>query len=121
LNKRWTFSSNFSFSTGTPASFPTNKFIWQGYALPHNYYDTRNTYRIPASHRLDFAATRQTKYGFFKRGTGEWVFSVYNVYNRRNPFSVFVRQNDTNPTKTEAVRYAVFGSVIPAVTYNFKF
>lgn len=121
LNKRWTFSSNFTFSTGTPASFPTNKFIWQGYALPHNYYDTRNTYRIPASHRLDFAATRQTKYGFFKRGTGEWVFSVYNVYNRRNPFSVFVRQNETNPTQTEAVRYAVFGSIIPAVTYNFKF
>jgi len=121
LNKRWTFSSNFSFSTGTPASFPTNKFIWQGYALPHNYYDTRNTYRIPASHRLDFAATRQTKYGFFKHGTGEWVFSVYNVYNRRNPFSVFVRQNESDPTKTEAVRYAVFGSVIPSVTYNFKF
>lgn len=121
LNKRWTLSSNFSFSTGTPASFPTNKFVWQGYALPHNYYDTRNAYRIPASHRLDFAATRQTKYAFFKRGTGEWVFSVYNVYNRRNPFSVFVRQNETDPTKTEAVRYAVFGSVIPAVTYNFKF
>ncbi|MDZ7936609.1 MAG: TonB-dependent receptor [Emticicia sp.] len=121
LNKRWTLSSNFSYSSGTPASFPTNKFVWQGYALPHNYYDTRNAYRIPASHRLDFAATRQTKYAFFKRGTGEWVFSVYNVYNRRNPFSVFVRQNETNPTQTEAVRYAVFGSVIPAVTYNFKF
>lgn len=121
LNKRWTFSTNFTLSTGTPASFPTNKFIWQDYALPHNYYDTRNAYRIPASHRLDLAATRQTKYAFFKHGTGEWVFSIYNVYNRRNPFSVFVRQNETDATKTEAVRYAVFGSIIPAVTYNFKF
>jgi hypothetical protein len=121
LNKRWTFSSNFTLSSGTPASFPTNKFIWQDYALPHNFYDTRNAYRIPASHRMDIAATRQTKYAFFKHGTGEWVFSVYNVYNRRNPFSVFVRQNEADPTKTEAVRYAVFGSVIPAVTYNFKF
>lgn len=121
FNKRWTFSTNFTLSTGTPASFPTNKFIWQDYALPHNYYDTRNAYRIPASHRLDLAATRQTKYAFFKHGTGEWVFSIYNVYNRRNPFSVFVRQNETDPTKTEAVRYAVFGSIIPAVTYNFKF
>jgi CarboxypepD_reg-like domain/TonB-dependent Receptor Plug Domain/TonB dependent receptor len=121
LNKRWTFSTNFTLSTGTPASFPTNKFIWQDYALPHNYYDTRNAYRIPASHRLDLAATRQTKYAFFKHGTGEWVFSIYNVYNRKNPFSVFVRQNADDPTKTEAVRYAVFGSIIPAVTYNFKF
>ncbi len=121
LNKRWTFSTNFTLSTGTPASFPTNKFIFQDYALPQNYYDTRNAYRIPASHRLDLAATRQTKYAFFKHGTGEWVFSIYNVYNRRNPFSVFVRQNADDPSKTEAVRYAVFGSIIPAVTYNFKF
>lgn len=121
LNKTWTFSTNFIFSTGTPASFPTNKFVWQDIALPHNYYDTRNTYRIPASHRLDISATRQNKHAFFKRGTSEWVFSIYNVYNRRNPFSVFVRQNENDQTKTEAVRYAVFGTIIPAVTYNFKF
>jgi len=121
LNKTWTFSTNFIFSTGTPASFPTNKYVWQDIALPHNYYDTRNTYRIPASHRLDISATRQNKHAFFKRGTSEWVFSIYNVYNRRNPFSVFVRQNEMDQTKTEAVRYAVFGTIIPAVTYNFKF
>jgi len=120
-NERWSFSTNFTFSTGTPASFPTNKFVWQDIALPHNYYDTRNTYRIPASHRLDLSATRQNKHAFFKRGTSEWVFSIYNVYNRRNPFSVFVRQNENNQTQTEAVKYAIFGSIIPAVTYNFKF
>ena len=121
LNSKWSFSTNFTFSTGTPASFPTNKFVWQDIALPHNYYDTRNSYRIPASHRLDISATRQNKHAFFGKGTSEWVFSVYNVYNRRNPFSVFVRQNENNQTQTEAVRYAVFGTVIPAVTYNFKF
>lgn len=121
LNSKWSFSTNFTLSTGTPASFPTNKFVFQGYALPHNYYDRRNDYRIPASHRLDLAATRQNKHAFFKRGSSEWVFSIYNVYNRRNPFSVFVRQNETDPTKTEAVRYAIFGSILPAATYNFKF
>lgn len=119
--KTWTFSANFSLASGTPASFPTNKFIWQGAALPHNYYDTRNDYRIPASHRLDVAATRKNKHALFKRGSSEWVFSVYNVYNRRNPYSVYVRQNPDNPMMTEAVRYAVFGSILPAVTYNFKF
>ena len=121
LNSKWSFSTNFTFSTGTPASFPTNKFIWQGIALPHNYYDTRNNYRIPASHRLDISATRQNKHAFFRKGTSEWVFSIYNVYNRRNPFSVFVRQNEDIQTRTEAVRYAIFGTIIPAVTYNFKF
>lgn len=119
--KKWSFSGTFNFSSGTPASFPTNKFIWQGIALPHNYYDTRNSYRIPASHRLDLSATLQNKHAFFKKGESEWVFSVYNVYNRRNPFSVYVRQNEENFAQTEAVKYSVFASILPAVTYNFKF
>lgn len=120
-SKRWSFSSNFSFSSGTPASFPTNKFIWQDVAIAHNFLDTRNDYRIPASHRLDLSATRKNKAAFFGKGQSEWVFSIYNVYNRKNPFSVYVRQNPDNPIKTEAVQYAVFGSIIPAVTYNFNF
>jgi hypothetical protein len=120
-DKKWNYSATFNFSSGTPASFPTNKYIWQGIALPHNYYDTRNSYRIPASHRLDVAATHKNKHALFKRGESEWVFSVYNVYNRRNPFSVYVRQNEDNFAMTEAVKYSVFASILPAVTYNFKF
>jgi CRISPR/Cas system-associated protein endoribonuclease Cas2 len=120
-DKKWTFSATFNFSSGTPASFPTNKYIWQGIALPHNYYDTRNSYRIPASHRLDMAATLKNKHAIFKRGESEWVFSVYNVYNRRNPFSVYVRQNQDNLAITEAVKYSVFASILPGITYNFKF
>ncbi|MFT6879385.1 MAG: hypothetical protein ACI9QN_001040 [Arcticibacterium sp.] len=119
--KKWTFSTTFSFASGTPATFPSNKFIWQGIALPHNYSDTRNSYRIPASHRLDLAATLKNKHAFFKKGDSEWVFSIYNVYNRRNPFSVYVRQNEQDFSQTEAVSYSVFASILPAVTYNFNF
>lgn len=119
--KKWSFSSTFSLSSGTPASFPTNKFIWQGIALPHDVNDTRNSYRIPASHRLDLAATRKNKHAFFKKGESEWVFSVYNVYNRRNPFSVYVQQDPENFAQTQAISYSVFASILPAVTYNFKF
>jgi hypothetical protein len=121
LNKKWSFGTTFSYSSGTPASFPTNKFTWQGIALPQNYTDERNTYRIPASHRLDISATKKNKYALFKKGESEWVFSVYNVYNRKNPFSVYVRQNEDNPAVTEAVKYSVFASILPSVTYNFKF
>ena len=119
--KRWSFSGTFSLASGTPASFPTNKFIWQGIALGQDALDTRNTYRIPASHRLDVAATLQNKHALFKKGSSEWVFSVYNVYNRRNAYSVYVRQNADNPSYTEAVKYSVFASILPSVTYNFKF
>jgi hypothetical protein len=81
----------------------------------------RNNSRIPAYHRLDLAATLKAKKKLFKAGEGEWVFSVYNVYNRRNPFSVYTRINEDNPLKAEAVRYSVIGNFIPSVTYNFKF
>ena len=61
-----------------------------------------------------------------KRYYGEWVFSVYNVYNRRNPFSIFFRQDTDRPfvgqpINTEAVRLSVIGNFIPSVSYNFKF
>lgn len=119
--KKWNFSATFNLSSGTPASFPTSKFVWQDIALPHNYTDARNSYRIPASHRLDLAATKKNKHALFKKGESEWVFSIYNVYNRRNAFSVYVRQKEDNLAQTEAVRYSVFASILPAITYNFKF
>jgi TonB dependent receptor/CarboxypepD_reg-like domain/TonB-dependent Receptor Plug Domain len=121
FRKRLNFSANFTYGSGTPATFPTEKFVWQGFALPNNYYDLRNSSRIPPYHRLDLSATLISKRKLFKTVQGEWVFSVYNVYNRRNPFSVYVRQSPTKPNETEAVRFAVFGSVLPAATYNFKF
>jgi hypothetical protein len=121
LTDRLTLSSNFTIASGTPATFPSNRFEWNGWALPHNVYNARNNNRIPTYHRLDFAATLKAKKKLFGTGESEWVFSVYNAYNRRNPYSVYVRQNETNTLQTEAVRFSVIGSFIPAVTYNFKF
>jgi hypothetical protein len=121
LKKRLTLSANFTIASGTPATFATNRYEWNGYGLGNNFYNKRNNSRIPAYHRLDLAATLKSKRKLFGSGEGEWVFSVYNVYNRRNPFSVYTRVNEDNALKTEAVRYSVIGNFIPAVTYNFKF
>jgi hypothetical protein len=121
LKERLTLSSTFTFASGTPATFPTNRFEFNGWALPYNVYNARNNNRIPPYHRLDLALTLKSKKKLFKTGESEWVFSVYNAYNRRNPYSVYVRQNEDNSLITEAVRFSVIGSVIPAVTYNFKF
>ena len=121
LSPRWTLSSNFTVTSGTPATFPTNRFVWNGWSLPHNYYNARNNNRIPAYHRLDLAATLKSKRKLFGKGESEWVFSAYNVYNRRNPFSVYTRLNENDNLRTEAIRYAVIGTIVPAITYNFKF
>ncbi|MEM8908713.1 MAG: hypothetical protein AAGD05_12770, partial [Bacteroidota bacterium] len=85
-----------------------------------------NNIRIPTYHRLDISATLQGKKKPGKRFHGEWVFSIYNLYNRRNPFSIFFRQDELRPQigtpiTTEAVRLSVVGNFIPSVAYNFKF
>ncbi|WP_031528539.1 TonB-dependent receptor [Dyadobacter crusticola] len=121
MSKRLSLSANFTVTSGTPATFPTNRWEFNGWPVGNNYDNARNNNRIPAYHRLDLAATLKAKRKLFKTGEGEWVLSVYNVYNRRNPFSVYTRANEDTPLKTEAVRYAVIGSFIPAITYNFKF
>jgi hypothetical protein len=121
MGKRLSLSANFTITSGTPATFPTNRWEFHGWPVGNNYDNARNNNRIPAYHRLDLAATLKSKRKLFKTGEGEWVLSAYNVYNRRNPFSVYTRANEDTPLKTEAVRYAVIGSFIPALTYNFKF
>jgi len=119
LSDRWAFSANFALISGTPTTFPTTRFEQQGYIIPYNAFDSRNNVRIPAYHRLDVSATRQGKKNAERRWQGEWVFSVYNVYSKRNPFSIFTRLGEGGVT--EAVRLSVVGNFIPSVAYNFKF
>ena len=128
FTKRWTFSSTFNYGTGTPNTFPNSRVEWGGFIIPYNSGSSRNNYRNPAYHRLDIAATckvRQTK-----KVKGEWVFSIYNVYARRNAYTVYFRQVVDKPAdseysqttvKTEARKISIFGSIIPGVTYNFNF
>ena len=117
--KRWNFSATFTLASGTPGTFPTNRFEYEGYV--GQVINGRNNYRIPAYHRLDVAATLQGRKRPGKRKDDNWVFSVYNVYARKNPFSVYFQPNADNSRITEAVKYSVFATLIPSVTYNFKF
>ncbi|MBC8155611.1 MAG: carboxypeptidase-like regulatory domain-containing protein [Bacteroidetes bacterium] len=138
--KRWNASATFTLNSGTPATFPTNRFEYQGFPVPQNFGNVRNNYRIPVYHRLDLAMTLKGRQRVGKKKDDSWVFSVYNTYARQNPFSIYYRQepsveittaNPNNPAdvktelftsrNTQAVRYSVFATVIPSVTYNFKF
>lgn len=117
LNKKWSFNSNFIYQTGQPTNFPIGQFEFQGLVVP--FFGLRNEERLPNFHRLDIGATYRPKANEGKRFQSEWVFSIYNVYNRMNAASVNFRQNqDTG--RNEAIRTSIFG-LVPAVTYNFKF
>nr|MBX2841126.1 hypothetical protein [Flammeovirgaceae bacterium] len=129
INERWSLSSNFYVSTGTPTTFYSNRFEFQNYAVPYTNNAGRNNVRIPTYHRFDFSVTlngKKIKNDKKRKNEDFWVFSFYNVYGRRNPFSIYFSQQDGripvgNPIITEAVRFSVFGSIIPSVSYNFKF
>ena len=126
LNERWSLSSTFTVISGTPITFPTSRFEQQGYVIPHNANDNRNNVRIPVYHRLDFGATLKGKKKPGKKWYGEWVFSIYNIYNRRNPFAIYFRPDEARPTgldpvQTQALKISVIGNFIPSVSYNFKF
>lgn len=119
LNNKWEFAANFVFSTGTPATFYTGQYSVQGYVVPDAGSNARNNVRNPDYHRLDLSATYTRKKT--KTFESNWVFSIYNTYNRRNPFSIYFATNFQAKGQNEAIRYSVIGSAIPSVSYNFKF
>jgi hypothetical protein len=125
LSSRWTLSGTFNYSTGIAATFPDSRVVYEGLIIPNVNGNVRNNYRVPAYHRLDLAATLQGRKGRGPRWApaweSNWVFSVYNAYARRNAYSIYFRPSTERPGTTEAVRLAIFGTVLPAVTYNFNF
>ena len=119
LSKRWNFSTNWVFATGNPTSYPIAKYDVQGNTI--YYYSARNSNRIPDYHRLDVSFTYDFKKNEKRKVKQSLNFSIYNLYARRNAYSVTFRQNEDNPNVSEATRLSIIGSMIPSVTYNFNF
>ncbi len=119
LSKRWNVSASWLYSTGTPVSYPALKYEVQGNQV--YYYSSRNSNRIPDYHRMDLSFTYDFKKNDRKKFKQSINISLYNVYGRRNAYSVTFKQNEDNPNVSEATRLSIIGSMIPSVTYNFSF
>ncbi|MBD0831238.1 TonB-dependent receptor [Aestuariibaculum sediminum] len=117
LNDKWSFGSNLIFQTGRPVTYPNGQYTYEGLSVAT--YANRNGDRLPSYHRLDLSATYKPNKKPDNNWKGEWVFGIYNVYNRRNAASISFRQSDQTGLN-EATRISIFG-VIPSVSYNFKF
>lgn len=116
-NEKWSFGANFALQTGQPVTYPTGQYTYLGLVIPS--YGMRNENRLPTYHHLDVSATLTPKANKDRNWKGEWVFSIYNLYNRHNAASINFSQNlDTGVN--EAVKTSIFG-IVPAVSYNFKF
>ncbi|MBT2557901.1 TonB-dependent receptor [Hymenobacter sp. ISL-91] len=127
LSERLKLTSSFVFSSGQPTTLPQARFLFQDVfgenAGPVPVYPQRNTTRLAPVNRLDIGLVWQMK-------PTRWIpaadltFSIYNAYNRRNPFFVFFEQLEDPETEEitgfRARQVSLF-PVIPSVTYNFKF
>lgn len=134
FNKRWSMGAAFVFATGNTLTLPSSWYL-QGQDLLFNY-GARNSTRMAAYHRLDLSVTWSDKatkkkkdpttnetIEVKKRFRSNWVFSVYNVYNRANPYFLYV-DNDGNLLQGDfqiKVKQVTLFPVIPSVTWNFQF
>jgi hypothetical protein len=118
LTRDLQLGANWIYSTGNPVTFPTGRYEILGSVLP--VYSDRNAYRMPDYHRLDLSLTYSKPPKAGRKWQGEWNLSVYNVYARHNAWSINFVPDETDPTITRAELTYLF-SVIPSLTYNFKF
>ncbi len=116
-NEVWSFSANAIYQTGRPVTYPNAQYDYEGISITS--YSDRNTNRLSAYHRLDISATYIASKNKHRNWKGEWIFGIYNLYNRKNAASVSFSQNQQTGIN-EATRTSIFG-IIPSITYNFKF
>lgn len=130
LNDRISISGNFTYLTGTPTTFPTHRYQVEYLTIPENAENTRNNLRIPDYHRFDLSMTILGRAvgsnGIVRKNKDSLVITFYNVYNRKNPFSIYFWQGDERyaidqVADTKATQVSILGSIVPSVTYNFKF
>lgn len=116
-NRRNTLTVNFIYGTGRPTTPPVgNTRFENGLVVP--IYALRNQLRIPDYHRMDIAYTIGQGYKKDQRFRTSWTISVYNVYARRNAFSVFYTQGSFQ--RVQANKLAILGTAFPSLTFNFE-
>jgi len=119
LGRRWELGATWVYASGNAITMPSSGYLYNDIVIP--VYTERNGYRMPASHRLDVSVTLNGKEKPGKKFHSSWNLSLYNAYARQNPYSIQLRQNADNPKITEAVQTSIIGTIVPSLTYNFKF
>lgn len=118
LTKLWSVGASWVYQTGSPITMPIGRYEYGGQIVP--IYSERNAERMPDYHRMDLSVTKASRKNETRRWQSEWVFSVYNAYARKNTYSINFRQDKDEPNKTFAEKTYLF-SIVPSITYNFKF
>lgn len=120
LTRKWKLSSVFTYGTGNATSLP-ERFYFVGGVLTQEY-SRINAYRMKAYHRLDVSATYTPQPKKQRKFSGNWVFSIYNLYSRMNPYFIYYDQEGTaaaGTLKVVAKQVSLF-PILPSVTWNIR-
>ena len=129
FSKRLLATASFVFASGQPLTTPVSKYFYDGEWQTNYNSQERNNFRLPAYHRADIGVTLKGKEKPNKRLKSNWNFSIYNLYNRENPYALYFREiRDTDLEKFPNAQVGNTGDfqttlfkIIPAVTWNFEF
>jgi hypothetical protein len=116
LGRGWSFSTNFVYASGRPATYPDGNYVFNGAIV--NNYSQRNMDRLPAYHRLDAGFTCVSKRYPEQKRFSTWNISFYNIYMRQNAYSIYFKRDNT---QLFSYRLSVIGSLVPSLSWNYNF
>jgi hypothetical protein len=116
FSRRFSFSSNYTYSTGRPITYPVATYHLNDDILVH--YSDRNRYRIPDYSRLDMSLTINGNLKSHRIAHPYWTVSVYNLLGKRNVYSEYFRREGEI---VKGYKLSVFAQAIPSITFNFDF
>ena len=118
LTRAWTVSSTFKLTSGGFVTIPDQIYEFNGCTFFD--YSCRNNYELPTYHRLDLAAIYRNPKNDTRKFDSQWMFSLYNVYGRKNVYSLYVKQDKENITESHAYKMYLY-RIVPSISYKVKF
>lgn len=121
LSPKWKLSSTFIYGSGNAISLPERFYFIDGVLTQE--FSSINAYRMKPYHRLDVAVTYTPKHKKPRKYTDNWVFSIYNLYSRQNPYFYYYDQegNVADGTLTVTAKQVSLFPIIPSITWNIHF
>jgi hypothetical protein len=116
FSRRLSISTNVTYSTGRPITYPVAQYTIRNMTLLH--YTYRNEYRIPDYFRWDISVNIDGNLRSKKLAHSSWAFSVYNVTGRDNVYSIYFV---TSEKDVNGYKLSIFTQPVFTITYNFKF
>lgn len=121
FSKKITLSATWVYGTGNALTLPIGKYQArqdEGYSYYSTDYGAKNGFRAEPYHRLDIGLQFHKQKKNYER---TWEISIYNAYNRKNPFYYEMGERTNGSIQTKTLRRVSLFPVIPSITYNFKF